>query len=155
MLNGGAGNDFLDGGNANDTLNGNDGDDTLVGSFGQDLLKGGNGDDILMGQGGSDRLTGGEGEDIFLYSSVNEGLDIIADFEITKDAIDLSQIVTGSLYQSNEPFADYIGLLQFGADTLVTIDSNGDLPSNQNVLLVTLKNVNSAEVTEDNFIFKN
>ncbi|MDA7965354.1 CHRD domain-containing protein [Ruegeria sp.] len=70
---GGAGNDILDGGNGDDDLIGEIGDDNLIGSngdddlnggIGSDTLAGGNGDDFLVGGEGADRLEGGRGDDI-------------------------------------------------------------------------------------------
>jgi Ca2+-binding RTX toxin-like protein len=51
---GGAGNDYLAGGNSDDILDGGEGNDRLLG---------GNGNDILLGGGGADRLYGGNGDD--------------------------------------------------------------------------------------------
>jgi hypothetical protein len=51
---GGAGNDYLAGGNSDDILDGGDGADRILG---------GNGNDILLGGSGADRLYGGNGND--------------------------------------------------------------------------------------------
>lgn len=70
ILNGNAGDDFLNGGNGADILDGLAGNDTLVGGRGADVLNGGNGDDLLLGDdlkigaGGNDILNGGAGNDI-------------------------------------------------------------------------------------------
>ncbi|NAZ71841.1 VWA domain-containing protein, partial [Vibrio toranzoniae] len=71
---------------------------------GVDILEGGEGDDILYGQGGDDTLigglgndilVGGEGDDIFKW--VDEPLDgyrdVITDFEVGSDRIDLSELL--------------------------------------------------------------
>ncbi|WOJ97249.1 tandem-95 repeat protein [Congregibacter brevis] len=61
-INGLAGNDALRGFVGNDTLNGDEGDDYLEGGFGNDQLFGGEGDfDNLAGGPGDDVLDGGEG----------------------------------------------------------------------------------------------
>ncbi|MFX0547297.1 peroxidase family protein [Roseovarius sp. S1116L3] len=71
-LNGGAGNDVLNGVSpffgfgGNDTLNGNGGDDILNGQNGNDVLNGGAGFDQLDGGGGNDVLNGGADDDIIL-----------------------------------------------------------------------------------------
>ncbi|WP_419900133.1 hypothetical protein [Roseomonas sp. USHLN139] len=62
-LNGGAGDDLLDGGIGNDQLRGEDGNDTLNGGSGTDVLDGGAGDDILNGGDDADLITGGAGAD--------------------------------------------------------------------------------------------
>lgn len=51
VLNGGAGNDLLLGGEGNDTLNAGPGADTLVGGEGNNVLNGGDGGDVLIGGG--------------------------------------------------------------------------------------------------------
>ena len=61
---GGDGNDTLDGGDGNDSLRGQIGIDTLSGGNGDDILSGGQGNDDLYGQSGRDILGGGQGDDI-------------------------------------------------------------------------------------------
>ena len=53
----------LDGGRGNDTLEGGEGDDRLIGGAGNDTLEGGEGDDKLIGGAGDDSLDGGAGFD--------------------------------------------------------------------------------------------
>ncbi len=48
IVNGGAGDDVIIGGDGNDTITGGDGDDVLIGGPGNDLLDGGAGDNILI-----------------------------------------------------------------------------------------------------------
>ncbi|VEP12805.1 conserved hypothetical protein [Hyella patelloides LEGE 07179] len=170
-LNGELGNDLLNGGNNNDTLNGGDGNDTLNGSNGQDILNGelgndllnggdnndtlngGDGDDTLNGGRGNDLLTGSAGANTFVYNRSQTGIDIITDFKVAEDVIDISNITTGESYQSTNPFDDYINLAQSGVDTVVRIDDNGDLSGRNNRLLATLENVSTTDLTSDNFIF--
>ncbi len=91
LLNGGAGNDTLQGGKGDDFLEGEDGDDmlygqqgidVLTGGIGNDYLDGGQGDDLLYGGVGDDTLTGGQGSDTIVLT-LNEGSDIVTDFETT------------------------------------------------------------------------
>jgi Ca2+-binding RTX toxin-like protein len=60
---GGAGNDYIAGGNPDNRFFGNGGDDTLSGGGGDDTLFGENGNDYLNGGSGDDSLSGGEGDD--------------------------------------------------------------------------------------------
>lgn len=55
--------DFLDGGPGDDTLNGQDGNDRLYGGPGGDDLSGEAGNDVLGGGAGNDALDGGAGAD--------------------------------------------------------------------------------------------
>lgn len=64
-------NDIIDGGAGNDTIFGQEGDDRITGGIGDDLLSGGIGDDLFVLADGS-------------------GNDIITDFEIGSDLLDVS-----------------------------------------------------------------
>jgi Ca2+-binding RTX toxin-like protein len=84
---GGAGDDILVGGQQDDTIVGNAGNDSLYGMGGNDWLAGG---------GGADQLRGGFGSDLFVFragtDSTPNAYDTIADFEQTKDLINLEGI---------------------------------------------------------------
>jgi RTX calcium-binding nonapeptide repeat (4 copies) len=62
-VDGGSGDDILNGGAGDDELVGGPGDDVLDGRSGDDELLGGDGDDYLSGDVGIDRLGGGDGDD--------------------------------------------------------------------------------------------
>jgi VCBS repeat-containing protein len=85
--------DTLFGGNDDDKLFGGQGRDSLYGDGGNDLLDGGAGNDRLEGGKGNDRLTGGSGADIFVFGKSN-GADVITDFDVTVDHIQLIDGVT-------------------------------------------------------------
>ena len=87
------GNDRLRGKKGNDRLNGGDGQDVLIGQGQRDRLIGGNGDDTLIGGRDRDRLSGGAGRDTFVYKNTKDGRDIITDFTIGEDILDLSRVV--------------------------------------------------------------
>ncbi|MEP3831340.1 MAG: LamG-like jellyroll fold domain-containing protein [Rhodopirellula bahusiensis] len=70
VLNGGIGDDIIEGFAGDDILVGELGVDTLYGGDGDDLLDGGLGDDKLFGDAGRDQLIGGDGED-----TIRGGLD--------------------------------------------------------------------------------
>ncbi len=65
-IDGGKGNDYIDGGADNDCLNGGDGNDIILGGAGNDTLKGGNGRDLLIGGLGADWLYGGSDDDLLI-----------------------------------------------------------------------------------------
>lgn len=86
-------------GNAlNNKVTGNSGDNKLAGDVGADTLSGGAGADTLTGGAGRDRLTGGSGADAFVFRSTSETgttsatRDVITDFELGSDLIDLAKI---------------------------------------------------------------
>lgn len=91
-LDGGAGDDTLNGGANDDSLVGGGGNDALSGDAGNDKLSGGAGDDILAGGAGKDSLYGGDGADMFVFKPTDNksGSDVIADFELGRDRIDVS-----------------------------------------------------------------
>ncbi|WP_431480920.1 putative Ig domain-containing protein [Pseudomonas thivervalensis] len=94
-------NRVITGTSGSDSLLGSDAADTLLGLAGNDSLSGGAGDDKLDGGAGMDTLTGGTGADTFVfanrldsYRNYNTGGanlgDLITDFNISADKIDLS-----------------------------------------------------------------
>jgi VCBS repeat-containing protein len=70
---GGAGNDRILGGGGDDTILGGDGNDTLNGGLGNDLVDGEGGADIVHGDGGNDITLGGDGNDK-LYGDADDDL---------------------------------------------------------------------------------
>lgn len=100
---GGEGADHIEGGVGADQLHGNVGDDTIMAGTGSDSLSGGDGADRLVGGAGEDRIEGGAGNDhlwggewglddaadTFVFSP-GSGQDMVHDFEVGKDIIDLS-----------------------------------------------------------------
>ena len=70
-------------------LAGTGGNDILLGGAGDDAIMGGHGDDILRDGSGSDVMTGGAGADLFILSR-DGALDIITDFTLGEDRLDLS-----------------------------------------------------------------
>jgi len=84
----------LDGGADNDRVVGGDGNDVLRGSAGTDQLVGNDGDDRIIGGLNNDKLTGGGGEDRFIIGAGEAGAspptcDTITDFTTQVDVLDL------------------------------------------------------------------
>jgi Ca2+-binding RTX toxin-like protein len=91
---GDAGNDTIYGGEGKDYLNGGTGNDNIFGGDGADKIVGGSGSDIISGGAGDDHMWGGNwwrdgASDTFVVSS-GGGKDMIHDFEVAQDQIDLS-----------------------------------------------------------------
>jgi parallel beta-helix repeat protein len=90
----------INGTSGKDTLTGTSGNDQLFGLAGADTLNGGGGNDILVGGAGIDKLTGGSGADLFRFTSIQDTYrtattsanDLITDFDITADKIDVSTL---------------------------------------------------------------
>jgi Ca2+-binding RTX toxin-like protein len=104
----------------NDVLDGLGGNDTLEGGQGNDTLRGGAGNDVLFGAQGTDNLSGGAGADVFQYTGTGQSSalpllrDIITDFEVGADRIDLSAIDANASTGGNQAFA-FIGASAFTA----------------------------------------
>ncbi len=148
LLRGGTGDDNLDGGRDDDRLEGGEGDDDLEGGRDDDVLDGGEGDDNLSGGRGDDTLDGGEGDDDLtggrdadtFVLDLMTGVDVITDFEIGEDMIDVSGFA----------FADFAGLLdraeQDGDDVYIELDGdNGDA--------LVLLDIAKGDLEEGDFIF--
>lgn len=93
MLYGGSGNDTLTAGDGRDTLYGGEGRDVLHGGPGADRLYGGDGDDVLISGMGTQKFYGGEGEDVFVFSVIPHVADVISDFDLNEDKIDISGLI--------------------------------------------------------------
>ncbi|MEO1641006.1 MAG: calcium-binding protein [Pseudomonadota bacterium] len=74
---------------AGETLNGGAGGDNLYGGDGNDQILANAGDDVLRDGAGADVLTGGAAADIFILSPDGD-MDMITDFTLGEDRIDLS-----------------------------------------------------------------
>ncbi|NSX07228.1 right-handed parallel beta-helix repeat-containing protein [Pseudomonas lini] len=153
-------NRVVTGTSGSDSLLGSDSADTLLGLAGNDSLSGGAGDDKLDGGAGMDTLTGGAGADIFVFSNrldsyrnyntggANLG-DLITDFDITADKIDLSAIGFTGLGDGKNNTV-YVVLNSAGTKTYIktlTADANG------NRFEVALDGNYLGKLTSANFVF--
>jgi Ca2+-binding RTX toxin-like protein len=74
LINGGDGNDTLEGSQANDTINGGNGNDLIEGKGGNDVLSGGAGNDLIEGGDGNDVINGDAGNDRLFGNNGNDKL---------------------------------------------------------------------------------
>jgi serralysin len=86
---GGAGNDRVEGGDGSDRVFGQDGDDQLWGGHGNDYIYGGDGVDEITDSQGNDIMFGNSGADTFIFNDESAGNDMIRDFEIGTDILQL------------------------------------------------------------------
>lgn len=164
---GNPGANILSGGGGNDWVKGYGGQDWLNGGTGNDVIDGGEGFDFLTGGDGADRLIGGLGADTFVYKGVNEfadsatELDLIEDFEVGVDKIDLSAIDANSIAGGNQAFSfvpeftGVAGQLRVGTTIVdgsefmyVSVDVDGN-PDTDHVFLV---DTNGQALTANDFI---
>lgn len=164
VLDGGDGNDTLEGGNGA-TLFGGAGADKLKGSGGAgqtgNRLDGGDGNDTLSGEvRTTDTLTGGAGRDVFDVDFIyDRDGDVITDFQAgalgdlltIRDLVDNAFLITG--YPGGNPFATgHLRLVQAGADTLVQADLDGAAGTAAPQTMVTLLGVTASSLTAANFV---
>jgi Hemolysin-type calcium-binding repeat (2 copies). len=136
IIRGGSGNDVLLGNLGNDTLYGGTGEDNIFGGRGNDTLYGGAGSDLVSGDFGSDILYGETGADIFYFNARTAGfdefggtaVDTIMDFGVKGMADSL-------LFDDFGPGSSLV-FAQDGANTVVGIDSDGDLVADYQVVVV-------------------
>ena len=139
---------LLMGGGEEDALTGGGGADFLYGNGGNDRLNGGNTTDFLTGGAGNDTLTGGKGPDFFDFNSLNEGVDVITDFETGRrgDKIDVHGLLTGARAGNLDSFVHVSGT------TSSTFSFNADGVGNDFVDLFTLQGVaNNGHLAADLF----
>jgi Ca2+-binding RTX toxin-like protein len=91
------------------TLSGTNNVIIINGTAANNLLTGSNGNDTLIGGTGTDKLTGGAGNDLFKSAAytdlgINATRDLITDFVVGKDKIDLSSLDAISKIAGNQAF---------------------------------------------------
>lgn len=100
----------VEGSTLKDRIVGDDLANLLSGGRGGDTLAGGDGDDTLAGGVGVDKLSGGRGSDVFLFLDSAEigrssgARDIIKDFTLEIDRIDLSAIDANATLAGDQSF---------------------------------------------------
>lgn len=82
-------NQLIQGSKGNDTITGGAGHDKLSGRKGNDIIDGGAGDDRIAGGKGDDTMTGGDGADTYWFGTAGAGHDVITDFDVMSDRIDV------------------------------------------------------------------
>ncbi len=91
----GSGNDYVVGGDLDDTAKGGAGDDEMSGGLGNDHLYGEAGDDVFEHTGGNDEIYGGAGNDALSISDRNEALKLKF-FDASDSKIGITYSMTGT-----------------------------------------------------------
>ena len=104
---GDSGDNVINGTAGLDHLFGYEGNDTLSGLLGDDVLSGGDGDDILVGGLGNDLMSGGTGADIFRWQAGETGHDVVTDFELGVDSLDLSDLLVGEEFNPLDQYLNF------------------------------------------------
>lgn len=150
------------GGSSADLLNGNAEANRLNGSFGGDVLRGQAGNDELLGDSGSDTMSGGTGADRFVFLSVFDSAlgseDLIIDFNLAQDVIDLSaiQVAPGDdgpfTFAGTAPFQEGKAEVRFFTDavagqTVIEVRRAGSVEDDMQIILNGIK-----ALTVDHFV---
>ena len=115
---------------------GSDRDDVIVGNEADNTFEGGKGNDVLIGGAGVDYLTGDEGSDTFVVTT-ESGTDIILDFEIDSDLLDITAFGFDSVDSAKDK------ALQDGDNTVFTLEGGNT---------VVLEDVDLEELDENNVL---
>lgn len=121
---------------------------TLTGTAGRDTLNGGAANDTLTGGAGRDSLRGGAGADRFVYTSVLDAGDVIADFELGIDRLAIGQLLASVGYAGGNAVADgYLGVSAGSGRAIVSFDADGSAGAGAARVLVELVGVAAADIT--------
>lgn len=153
----GSGDDAVVTGDGSDVLRGSGGNDLLKSGGGRDDVFGGGGNDQIFGGLGADLMRGGRGADVFVFRAAVEapiGMDhdVIKDFTIGTDSIDLSAIDANSNRAGDQDF-DYIGSEAFSSKAgelhfrngIVSGDMDGDGTADFAVEIADLAKLNGSD----------
>jgi hypothetical protein len=91
----------------------------INGTPARDNLTGTDGDDMITGGFGADMITGGVGSDTFVYNNLRDKGDIITDFTLEEDQIDLSNLFSNLGISSAQ-----VGFTDTAEGTFITLDSD-------------------------------
>jgi VCBS repeat-containing protein len=161
LLEGTHGNDYLSGGNGKDTLNGYCGDDTLIGGNGADILNGGNGNDLLQGDesdlggNGKDILNGGAGNDTLNGGNGADDLrgDIGNDILIGGSGPDTFILAPGEGHDTINDYADNVDKIGLaGGISFSNLAFSGNDILYGSEILATLTGINTTTLTASDFV---
>ncbi|QQP91504.1 right-handed parallel beta-helix repeat-containing protein [Skermanella sp. TT6] len=109
---------------------------TLTGNGLSNIIKGSAGNDTIIGGGGADQLYGGGGSDRFVFNGLGDKGDVIMDFKVGQDILDLRPLMSGHR-------ADYdVEVVAKGAGAVaVWVHNDGKVDE-----LVTLAGVGSDDI---------
>ncbi|MBW4592327.1 MAG: type I secretion C-terminal target domain-containing protein [Brasilonema angustatum HA4187-MV1] len=127
---------------------------------GRGTLTGGSGNDVLIGGSGADSLTGGAGNDKFVYASIRDQGDTINDFEVGKDKIVFTQLLSSLIpggYGGTDAIADnYVKVVQGSSSNnfSVQIDADGSTGADIFRPFITVNLLGTGNLnSSSNFVF--
>lgn len=126
------------GGGSAETLTGGAAADLIDAGAGNDQVRGEAGDDVLVDGAGADTLWGGAGADLFVLAGDGDR-DIIRDFDITEDRLDLSDwpLLRSASQLTFVSRSDGI-TIRFGEEELIIRTANGAPLTAEDILALDL-----------------
>ena len=135
-------------------IEGTKGRDSLTGTNSDNIIS----DNIIIGLQGRDTLTGNSGYDIFSYTALTDATDIITNFEVGIDKIDLSGVLKSLNFTGSDPINE--GYIVFDSpfwhedDTTLLIDPDGFTGGSRPLPFIRVKDVIRSQLEiSNNFIF--
>ena len=80
---------------------------------------------VIVGDG-SDTLIGGSGNDTFVFNTPDTGIDVIKDFTVLVDKIQINKDNFGATGVSDFSFNQTNGALSFGSQQFATLENNSE-----------------------------
>ena len=122
------------------------GDDTLYGGGGDDTIFGQEGNDTLYGGEGNDVLHGGSGADQFVFDAINNGLDVIRDFDTEEgDVLDLSSVIQ-DYDATQQAIDDFVFIKNIDGGAVLSVDVTGSGDTGNAIDLVALEGLQDVNV---------
>jgi hypothetical protein len=126
----------------------------IKGTSGRDVIVGTDGDDVIEGGAGADTLTGGKGRDQFVYSSMSDAGDVITDFTVADDLLDLGRLLRSLGIVSANPLASgHVVCATSSGSAVIGIDADGSAGALKSRPLVQLKGITCDALRPANYKF--
>lgn len=120
----------------------------LKGTQGKDIIYGTDDNDYIIGGSGNDILIGGKGADHFVENAVNQGVDVIKDFNVHEgDVLDFSTILQ-EYNPLQQAIDDFVFTRDVDGGTIVSVDVSGSGNAANAVDIVALEGVHNVNLQE-------
>ena len=105
---------------------------------------------IIIGESSEyEVLYGTEDADVFLYQSITDGVDIIEDFELGEDLVDLSAIISGyDAEDLTQDIADFVITTEVDGATQLYVDQSGNGGAQGATKIAEIKGVSGADLED-------
>lgn len=118
------------------------------------VVQGTDADDQIFSTAGANRVTGGAGKDTFVYRSLREAGDTIADFSPANDHLNLQPLLASVGYRGSNPLTDgVVRVIDSPNGAVVQIDADGSQGPAVARPFVTLTGVSAQELGAEQFLF--